>query len=237
VGTLSEFRAWLRLDLNDPAGSGQRFADGDLDRSVARAVAELSAAWPKVTDTEHTCAAAGRSLDLSGGAYAGLAGVDEVEVPYGEGGSAARYPPALVPFRLSADRTRLLLLTEAAPAAGQVVRVRWTAAHAVTAGSTTVPAELDALVCLGAGGYAMGAFSTPAADNFRYDDGQTVGAVDDSMVPKEWRARAAAALARFREGLGTLAQARARTGRPWVAWGQRQPAPSWPAAGAIGAEP
>ena len=42
MGNLVDFRAWLRTDLNDLAETSQRFADGDLNRAVARAVAELT---------------------------------------------------------------------------------------------------------------------------------------------------------------------------------------------------
>ncbi len=52
MGNLVDFRARMRTDPNELAGVSQRFADGDLNRAVARAVAELTAPWPKVTDTE-----------------------------------------------------------------------------------------------------------------------------------------------------------------------------------------
>jgi hypothetical protein len=169
-------------------------------------------------DTEHTCAVAARRLDLSGGSYGGLLDVSEVEMPYGAGGAEARYPPAMVAFRVAPDRQSVLVLSRDVPAAGQVVRVRWTAAHAVTAEASTVPAELDALVTLGAAGFAAIAYSMPAADYFAYDDGETVGRVDDSMVAKEWRVRGAEQLRVFRAELGRLRERRARTGRPWVSW-------------------
>ncbi len=153
MGTLVDFRAWLRVDLNDPVGANQRFADGDLDRAVTRAVAALTEVAPLETDTEHTVVAASRTVSLSGAPYVGaLLEVCEVEYPYGVGGVQARYPPGMVAFRVSPDRTRLLLLTEEVPAAGSVLRVRWAAAHLVTAGSSTVPVVLDALVALGAAG-------------------------------------------------------------------------------------
>ncbi len=221
MGTYVQFRGWLRVDLNDPAGAAQRFGDGDLDRAVDRAVAELTGVWPKETDTEHTCGAASRILDLSGAPYAGaLLDVSEVEMPYGAAGGEARFPPELVAFQLDAGRTKLRLLSREVPAAGQVVRVRWSSAQAVTASSTTVPVELDALVALGAAGFACLAYSTPAGDNFKYEDGETVGQVDDSMIGPEWRRRGREHLATFRAELGKLGQRRARTGRPWVSWGR-----------------
>ncbi len=228
MGTLIDFRGWLRLDLNDPAGASQRFADADLDRAVARAVAELSLVAPRATDTEHVVTSSSRVLDLSGAPYAGLVDVLEVEQPYGAGGSLATFPPSLVPFRLSADRTRLLLLGRTVPAVGDVVRVRWVAAHTITVASTTVPAEHDALVALGAYGYACLAYSTPAADNFRYQDGMAASLVDDTAIPGEWRRRSEVALGQFRAELERLRQQRARSGRPWVTWSQPVGSLLWP---------
>jgi hypothetical protein len=224
VGTLVDFRGWLRLDLNDPAGSSQRFADGDLDRAVARAVAEYSLAFPRETDTEHTCSAS-RIQTLPGGTYPGLIGVAEVEQPYGAGGE---YPPRLIPFKLAAGNGSLRLLGRDVPAAGDVIRIRWLRAHVVDAGSSTVGVEYDPLLSLGAAGYACLSYSSPAADNFRYEDGAAVAQVDDSMVPREWRARGALYLGQFRAELGRLRSLRARTGRPWISWGREPAAPRWP---------
>ena len=237
MGTLVDFRAWLRLDLNDPAASGQRFADADLDRAVTRAAADLTQAWPRVTDTEHVVAAASRSVAL-GGSFAGILEVEEVEIPYGAAGAEATYPPTLVPFKLSADKASVYVFSPEVPAASQRIRIRWTSAHSITAGSTTVPTELDSLVALGAYGFCALAYSTPAADNFRYEDGTTAAQVDDSMIPAEWRARSNGALAAFRGQLRKLAEVRARSGRRWVSWGRREPRPLYPAgAGQVGVEP
>ncbi len=219
VGTLVEFRGWLRVDLNDPVGSGQRFLDGDLDRAVGRAVAELTLVWPKVTDTEVTQGVASRRVALPGGTFVGLMDVEEVEWPYGVGGVEARFPASMPPFRVAPDRTALVVLTEEVPAVGNVLRVRWTSAQVVTAGTTTVAGELDGVVALGAAGYASLAYSTPAADNFKYEDGATVAGVDDTQIPREWRERAAGYLARFGEALERLRRRRMAEGRSWVRWG------------------
>ena len=217
--TLASFRTWLRLDLNDPAGVDARFSDAGLDRAVWRAVADLTLAAPLQTDTEHTCATASRVLDLSGAPYTGqLMEVVEVEMPYGVGGAAAIFPPRLVPFRLSADRLTLTLMAPAAPAAGEIVRLRWCTAHAVTELSSTVPPEWEAPLARGAAAYAMLAYSTPAADNFKYDDGVAAAGVDDSMIPKEWRARAESSLAHWFGWLERLRAGRDVAGAVRVVW-------------------
>ena len=83
-----------------------------------------------------------------------------------------------------------------------------------------MPAEHEALLSLGAYGFAALAYSTPAADNFRYEDGATAALVDDTAIPVEWRRRGEAALAEFRRQLADLAATRV-TGTPKrVAWGK-----------------
>jgi hypothetical protein len=228
MGTLVDFRTALRLDLNDPAGASQRFADTDLNRAVARAAAELSLVWPKVTDTELVLASATRTIPLPAGTFPGLISVDEVEYPYGAAGAEATFPPTLPPFRVAPDRASLLLLADDLPAAGARLRVRWTSPHTIAEASTTVPAELDATLALGAAGFAMQAYSTPAADNFKYDDGATVAGVDDSMIPKEWRTRAQAALEQFQSELARLKRARRLDTRGSLSWAPAHEAALWP---------
>lgn len=208
--TLATFRAWLRLDLADPAGSSQRFADADLDRAVARALADYSLAAPWLQDAQLMTVPGSRELSLA--SLAGLQAVEEVEWPTG------RYPPALVPFWLAPDRQTLTLLVPDAPTEASTARVRWASKHTVDLATSTVPEEHEALVALGAYGYACSSYSTPAADNFRYGDGLAASLVDDTAIPVEWRRRSEAALLQFRVELERLRQRRARVGRPWVTW-------------------
>ncbi|MGH2350223.1 MAG: hypothetical protein ACRDJN_01245, partial [Chloroflexota bacterium] len=218
---LATFRGWLRLDLNDPAGSELRFADADLDRAVERAVAEYSAAVPRVRDETLSTTAGSRDVSLAG--LSGLWSVEEVEWPLGQ------YPAALVEWQVSPDTQTLTLLTASAPA-GEDVRVRWGSKHMVDAATSTVPEGHGALVTLGAYGFACGAYSTPSADNFRYEDGATTALVDDTAIPVEWRRRAEAALAEFRRQLTGLAKSRTLAGRKRVVWSVRRPGPRYPAA-------
>ncbi|HET7767704.1 MAG TPA: hypothetical protein VFN74_02945 [Chloroflexota bacterium] len=201
---LAEHRAALRLDLNDPAGAAQRFADADLTRAITRAVSELTLAHPRLTDTEVVLASATRTIPLPALTFPNLIDVEEIEHPYGAAGIASTVPPTLPPFLLAPDRASALLLTADVPAAGSRLRLRWTGPHQIAEATTTVPAELDYMLSRGAYGFACLAYSTPAADNFRYEDGATVATVDDSMIPTAWRIRANEALAEFRESLTLL---------------------------------
>jgi hypothetical protein len=207
--TLMTYRAWLRLDLSDPAGAAQRFGDADLDRALERAVAEYSQAWPRVREQTLATTAGSRELDLT--SLEGLVAVEAVEWPVG------RQPPAQVEWRLAPDRQTLTLLTPAAPG-GEIARVRWSSRHVVDGMASTVPAEHEALVSLGAYGFAALAYSTPAADNFRYQDGATASLVDDTAIPVEWRQRGEGALAAFRRQLERLAATRLAGAWKRVVW-------------------
>src|SRR6266508_444549 len=124
MGTLLDFRSWLRLDLNDPAAATQRFSDADLNRAITRAAAELTTASPKLTDTELLLTSASRTIPLPGATFPTLLDVDEIEHPYGLAGAEATNPPSLVPFRLAPDCASVLLLAEDVPAANARLRIR-----------------------------------------------------------------------------------------------------------------
>jgi hypothetical protein len=225
--TLPTMRAWLRLDLNDPAGASQRFADADLDRALERALVEYSRASPRLREQTLSTTAGSRDVSLAG--LAGLWTVEAVEWPLGE------YPARFVEWRLSADRQTLTLLVETAPT-GESARVRWASKHTLDAGTSTIPEEHEPLVALGAYGYACLAYSTPSADNFRYEDGATAALVDDSMIAAEWRRRGDAALAEFRRQLAGLVRLRAIDTPHRVVWSRPRPAPRYPT-GVDGLEP
>jgi hypothetical protein len=209
MGTLADFRAALRLDLNDPTSPSQRFSDTDLNRAVTRAVAELSIASPRLTDTEYPLPIASRTVSLPALTFASLTDIEQIEHPYGLAGASATNPPTLIAFHLAPDRASVLLLASDTPAAGTRIRIRWSSPHSVLEASTTVPTDLDYLIARGAYAFACLAYSTPAADNFKYDDGATVAGVDDSMIPTAWRTRATEVLQDFRTQLTLLRQRRA----------------------------
>ena len=96
--------------------------------------------------------------------------------------------------------------------------------------------SLDELLLTGAYGFAAWAYSTPAADNFRYQDGAQFAQVDDSMIAPEWRARGEHALTTFRARLADLQRSRVVQGASTVVWSEARPAPRWPRT-AAGREP
>lgn len=232
MATLTTLRADLRLDLNDLSGAQERFGDADLDRAIARALTELSRALPDVQEATLRTTADSRRVDLSG--LAGLWDVEAVEWPTGA------YPRRWRRFELAPDKQSVTLLVTAPPSAAEDVLVQWAKGHTLDgldgATSTTIPEECAELLLLGAYGFAAWAYSTPAADNFRYQDGAQFAQVDDSMIAPEWRERGVYALETFRARLADLQRSRVVQAASTVVWSEPRPAPRWPRT-AAGREP
>ena len=224
MATLTTLRADLRLDLNDPTGAQERFTDADLDRAIARSLVELSRVLPYVQAATLRTAAGSRRVDLSG--LAGLWDVEAVEWPTGV------HPRRWRRFELAPDKQSVTLLVTAPPSDAEDVLVQWAKGHTLDglngATSTTMPEECDELLLLGAYGFAAWAYSTPAADNFRYQDGAQFAQVDDSMIAPEWRARGEYALETFRARLADLQRSRVVQAASTVVWSEPRPAPRWP---------
>lgn len=150
MATLTTVRADLRLDLNDPSGASERFADGDLDRAVERALLEFSQVWPYVQ--ESTLSTVADSRDISLASLSGLWDVEAVEWATGE------YPRKWRRFEVSPDKQTLALLVTSAPSAVENALVRWASIQTINglngAVATTVPEDQEELLLLGAYGFA-----------------------------------------------------------------------------------
>lgn len=206
MATLVTLRARMRLALNDPAGASQRFADGDLDEALRRAVDEYGAVVPNVRRELLVTTAGSRTVSLAG-LSAVATGVLEVRFPWPASGAVD--VPGNEPWRHDAYLNAVVVVGTVVPS-GQSMEIVYTAAHVVDNAGSTVPASDEATLLLGATGYACLAYSMPAADNFRYTDGTAGAAVDDTKIPGEWRARADKLLDRFEKGLRKLELLRAR---------------------------
>lgn len=206
MATLVTLRARMRLALNDPAGASQRFADGDLDEAVQRALDAYGAVVPNVRSQLLATTAGSRSVSLAG-LSATATGVLSVRFPWPVNGSVDL--PGNEPWRHDPYSNTVVVVGTVVPA-GQSMEIVYTAAHLVDVSGSTVPASDEATLLLGATGYACLAYSMPAADNFRYTDGTAGSGVDDTKIPGEWRARADKLLERFEKGLYKLEMLRAR---------------------------
>lgn len=208
--TITDYRAQLRLDLMDPAGSAQRFSDADLDRAIQRAVAAYQLAAPRPASVQLTTTPGSRELSLVG--LPDLLEVWTVEWPVGA------YPRRFRRFRLSPDRLVLELLVEGPPAKAEPVNLEYGATHFVDTGQSTIPPEHVALLLRGAYGYACLAYGTPAADNFRYQDGAAQAEVDDTGIIGRWHTAGHTALDEFCRSLLALRCQRVQTAPQRVVW-------------------
>ncbi|MQC19296.1 MAG: hypothetical protein DWG83_01825 [Chloroflexi bacterium] len=141
---LDAVRARVRADLRDPDPPAERWDDEALDRHIARTVQELSLAAPR--EATVTLEAPGGTRELAIEGLDDRVSIEAVEWPVG------RYPAAFVPFSTWGDT--LTLLTQATPAAGAEVIVRYSALHALDAEGSTLPEALGDLVATGAAAYA-----------------------------------------------------------------------------------
>lgn len=147
--TLADVRQLVRTDLRDPAASDARWSDAELDRHIARALAELSGALPR--EAAATVAMAGGAREIAVSALPGFLALEAVELPAG----------VAVPCRVWAGA---IALETPPPPRGGRARVRYLAAHALDASGSTVPAGLEAALAGGAAGHAAIARAAHAID-------------------------------------------------------------------------
>jgi hypothetical protein len=157
--TLAQFQSRLAAFLMDEANAV--WPTTSLDESLRQALNEYSEANPLSMESVLTVPAAGREIALDG--LSGLQQVTEIWWPYDSAASAQGWPPNRPRgWRLWWDDARAVLLLDAdagaEPQAGDEVRVWYTAGQRIQdldgADATTVCAEHESLVVLGAAAYA-----------------------------------------------------------------------------------
>lgn len=150
MSTLAELRDLVELDLDD--SSNAVWSTGDVDRAIARALYEYSQVNPQRTTGTITLSADGREISIS--SLSGLTRIVRVWHPY----TAAdpEDPPEWRRWDLWGTTLRIIDGDE--PANGDVVRVFYFKEHTINglggASSTTIPAEDERVIVLGAGAYA-----------------------------------------------------------------------------------
>ena len=95
----------------------------------------------------------------------------------------------------------------------------YAAIHQLDAAGSTVLDQDSDVIALGAYGYACLQYGTPAADNFRIQDGEMRDMLDDTMVPGAWCKLGQDALARYRQKLEAIRQRRDYQAAAIVQWG------------------
>jgi len=190
MSNLAELRDLVELDLDD--SSNAVWSTGDVDRAIARALYEYSQVNPQRAAGTVTLAADGREISIS--SLTGLTRIVRVWHPY----TAAdpEDPPEWRRWDLWGTTLRIIDGDE--PASGEVVRVFYFKEHTINglggASSTTVPAEDERVVVLGAGAYA-------ALQKARSAIGEAGISTD---TPKHWLTWALNRLDHFNTALGLV---------------------------------
>jgi hypothetical protein len=140
--------------------------------------------------------------------------VEEVEFP------AGLWPAQTAPFEEQGGLFVLNVDPGRVPAAGStVMNVLYASIHQLDSGGTTVPDQDADVIALGAYGYACLQYGTPAADNFKFQDGEMRDALDDTMVPAAWLRLGQEALGHFRQQLDDIRRRRDYQAAAILHWG------------------
>jgi hypothetical protein len=137
---LTEMTARVREDLQDTDSQNYRWTTDEVEGAIQRAVFEYSLRAPIEQQTDITTTDGNTELDISG--LSGLLQVVSVEFPIGQS------PKYMQHFERYAGH---LYMEDEGD--GSKARARWLKVHTLAAGSTTIPAEHEEIIVLGATGY------------------------------------------------------------------------------------
>lgn len=140
---LSTMRTLVRRDLKDEDSGNYRWPDTEIDRAIARAVAELSRYVPD--EKKSTIATTAGSSEISIAALTNRVSVDRVEFPVGQS------PRSYQRFTVYIDAITLIGGVEGD---GTNCYVYWGAMHTLGA-TSTIPAYLEDVLAQGAAAYAL----------------------------------------------------------------------------------
>ena len=208
MSTLAELRDRIEQTLLDTTNT--IWSTDALDEALRAALAEYNLVLPAKVVDDITLTEAGREIDLSD--IAGLLKVTEVWWPYDS--TAQPWPPNRVRgwYLYDGSEGKVLFLNQidgAEPQSGDEVRIWYTVMQTIEdldlAAATTVPAEHESLLVLGASALAV---SGRGLDLLRVTE------IDPGLVDKysKW---AEARLKEFRASLEVLRGEAARCGSSW----------------------
>ncbi|MBI2868432.1 MAG: hypothetical protein HYX96_01225 [Chloroflexi bacterium] len=140
---LTDMRTILRRDLHDEDSAAYRWTDNELDRHIAHAVKDFSEHVPDEQKATLSTTAGSRYLSLS--TLTGRVMVEAVEYP------VDKYPRRYQPFTVWGES--LTLIGDEVPD-GANAGIYYGKLHTLDASTSTLPARLEDLVAVGAGGYA-----------------------------------------------------------------------------------
>jgi hypothetical protein len=137
---LTEMRARVREDLQDTDSQNYRWTDDEINGAIERVVQEYSLVAP--IEQQDDIATTDGDIELDISSLTGLLEIESVEFPIGE------QPKSLQ--RIEYWAGKLYIEDEGD---GEDARVRWLKRHTLDAGSSTIPAEHEEIIILGATGY------------------------------------------------------------------------------------
>lgn len=137
---LTEMRARVREDLQDTDSQNYRWTDDEVDGAIDRVVMEYSLHAP--IEQQDDIATTDGDTELNISDLEGLLKIESVEFPIGQ---SQKY---LQHFEYWAGH---LYMEDGGD--GSDARVRWLKKHTFTAQFTTIPAEHEEIIVLGATGY------------------------------------------------------------------------------------
>ena len=137
---LTEMRARVREDLQDTDSQNYRWTDDEVDGAIDRVVTEYSLHAPIEQQDDIATTDGDTELDIS--SLTGLLEIESVEFPIGQ-----------TPKYLQRTEYWAGHLYMEDEGDGEDARVRWLKKHTLDAQSTTIPAEHEEIIVLGATGY------------------------------------------------------------------------------------
>jgi len=137
---LTEMRARVREDLQDTDSQNYRWTDDAVDDAIQRVVLEYSLHAPIEQQDDVATTEGDTELDIS--SLSGLLEIKSVEFPIGQ-----------TPKYLQRTEYWAGHLYMEDEGDGEDARVRWLKKHILDAQSTTIPAEHEEIIVLGATGY------------------------------------------------------------------------------------
>lgn len=159
---LTDMRAIVRRDLHDEDAGNYRWTDDELNRHIARAVKDLSEHLPCEQKATKATASGSRELDIS--SLAERVAVMAVEYPVDQ------FPPRYQRFSLWGNT--LTLLGEEVPD-GSNAYIYYGKSHTLDASGSTIPAQYEDLVAIGAAGYAAVEWAIFAVNQVNVGGGTT----------------------------------------------------------------
>jgi hypothetical protein len=140
---LTDMRTLVRRDLKDEDNFNYRWQDNEIDRAIARAVAELSRYVPREMKSTIATVASSREIDIS--TLTDRVGVDRVEFPVGE------TPRSFQRFSVYSD---IITFIGDVEGDGEDCYIYWGKVHTMGA-TSTIPSYLEDVLALGAAAYAV----------------------------------------------------------------------------------